>query len=254
MTDGYWEEQAVTNTENSYERTSDPIISQPDGQGSGTAEYVHMQLPSGESVRFKREWGGCRFTDRDIARLIAGMEIRINTRYARGVIGSLEWQTYNGRDYYGFSAWDARAYMRHNAPMPLEWNGYTFTAEDEDILRRGDKLLLVCKSKSSGNDYAVNVVLDLVATPNGDKRWGINPLFDEFNQPAASFTRRDAPFRPMFSTYRLSRAEIETVRSGGRIPYKGISKAGRPYTCMLSLEIDSSPGYPPRWRLVPHFG
>lgn len=253
MSDEYWLEQAVTHNENSYDQPAAQVATEPAGSYN-TAEYVHMQLPSGESVRFKRVWSEHRFTDREVARLMAGMEIRIDTSYARGVIGSLEWQTYNGREYYGFSAWDARAYMRHNAPMPLAWNGHTFTEEDGERLRRGDKLLLLCKSKASGHDYGVHVVLDLVDTSSGEQRWGIRPLFEEFDQPATAFTRETAPFKPVFGTYRLSPIEIERVRAGGAIPYEGVSRNGRPYTCRLLLELDSWQGQPPKWRLVPNFG
>uniref|UniRef100_UPI00403EE44F hypothetical protein n=1 Tax=unclassified Siminovitchia TaxID=2837530 RepID=UPI00403EE44F len=51
-------------------------------------EYVHMTLPNGEGVRFKCVWSGYRFSDDEVARLMAGYDIRIKTDHIDGIIGS----------------------------------------------------------------------------------------------------------------------------------------------------------------------
>lgn len=214
-------------------------------------EYVHMSLMNGEAVRFNRIWSGYRFTDEEIEMLMAGYDIRIKTDFTDGINGSLDWQEYNGSEFFGFAPWDAGSYERHEAPFPLQWNNYTFTEEEQAILRRGERLLLVCESKTSRVSYAVNISFDLIKE-NGPypSRWGIVPHFEEFNQPAHYFTRATCVFLPMFSGQTLSHVAIEQVRKGESIPFSGISRNGCPYRCRLTLELDEVHD---RWRLTPHF-
>lgn len=217
---------------------------------SSSSEYVNMQLPDGESVRFKRTWGKYRFTDDEVEMLKAGMEIRINTPTTKGIIGSLDWQEYNGYEYYGFAPWDAEAYSLENAPFPVQWNNHMFTDEEEQILRSGKKLLLVRPSNRTGSLYPVNVSFGLIKGDNGNSRWGIIPHFEEFNQPAMNFTRETCVFMPMFGGKLLSHADIMALREGRSIRFEGTSKNGRNYTCLLSLILDHNQN---RWRLEPRF-
>lgn len=215
------------------------------------AEYVHMSLMNGEAVRFNRIWSGYRFTDEEVARLMAGYDIRIKTAFTDGINGSLDWQEYNGYEFFGFAPWDAGVYEREDAPFPIQWNGHTFTEEEQAILRRGDRLLLVCESKTSRASYAVNISFDYIQE-NGPHpaRWGIVPHFEEFDRPADHFTHEMCVFLPMFSGQLLTHSEIEQVRKGKSVPFSGLSRNGRPYRCRLTLELDEVNN---RWRLTPHF-
>lgn len=215
------------------------------------AEYVHMSLMNGEAVRFNRIWSGYRFTDEEMAKLMVGYDIRIKTDFTDGINGSLDWQEYNGHEFFGFAPWDAGSYERHEAPFPLQWNDHTFTEEEQAILRRGERLLLVCESKNSRASYAVNISFDFIQE-NGPypARWGIVPHFEEFDQPAGHFTRESCVFLPMFSGQTLSHSEIKQVRKGKSVPFSGLSRNGCPYRCRLTLELDEVHN---RWRLTPHF-
>lgn len=213
------------------------------------AEYVNMALPDGEAVRFKRVWSDYRFTDREVEMLMLGMEIRIKTAYTDGINGSLDWQEYNGYEYFGFAPWDAEAYSIHDAPFPIQWNSHVFTSEEQAVLRKGEKLLLVCTSNRTGSSYAVNVSYGLI-TGDTLNRWGIIPHFEEFERPACDFTRESCLFMPMFGGTVFSQREIQNVRQGGSIYFEGISKKGRDYTCRLTLELDKERN---RWRLEPDF-
>lgn len=215
------------------------------------AEYVHMTLMNGEAVRFNRIWSGYRFTDEEMAMLMAGYDIRIKTDFTDGINGSLDWQEYNGHEFFGFAPWDAGVYERGDAPFPLQWNGHTFTEEEQSILRRGERMLLVCESKASRATYAVNISFDYIPE-NGphQARWGIVPHFEEFGQPADHFTRETCVFLPMFSGEMLTHSEIEQVRKGKSVQFSGLSRNGRPYRCRLTLELDEVND---RWRLTPHF-
>lgn len=214
-------------------------------------EYVHMQLWNGESVKFKRVWGNHRFTDEELQYLMAGMEVRINTPTTRGIIGSLDWQEYKGRDYFGFAPWDAEAYHIGNAPFPVQWNGHEFTEEEERILRSGEKLLLVTTSARTGSMYALHISFDLIKDNQGGLRWGIVPHFEEFNIPADQFTRETCVFMPMFDGVMLSQEEIRAVRAGKPVHFEGVSRRnGKKYRCMLSLVLDKQRN---RWCLKPQF-
>lgn len=224
----------------------------PPSDGSDVPEYVHAQLPDGEPVRFKRTFAGHRFTDAEVAWLLAGADIVITTSYAKGVIGSLEWQTYNGYEYYGFAPWDAEAYTATDAPFPHEWNGCTFDAHDEAVLRSGARLLVVATGRT-GQPYGVNVTFEVVASPTGETRWAIVPHFDEFDQPPEAFTRETAPFLPVFSGRRFTTEEVERLRRGAGIPFTGVSRStGRRYTCRVYLRLERRHGVL-KWALVPVF-
>lgn len=215
------------------------------------AEYVHMSLPNGEAVRFKRVWSGHRFTDEEVELLIAGYDIRIKTLYTDGVTGSLDWQEYNGQEYFGFAPWDAVAHKREDAPFPIQWNDHVFKEEEQAILRRGKKLLVLCESHRNLAPYAVHVSFGFIPEDGPyPARWGIIPHFEEFNQPAHAFTRKTCVFLPMFSGKTLSLSEIERVRQGKSVPFEGVSRYGRSYQCGLTLELDHEHN---RWRLTPDF-
>lgn len=250
MSADYWN-QWLDVEEDTRVSAGGAVIDEPLRSGEATAEYVHMQLPSGESVRFKRVWFGYRFSDRDVAKLMAGMEIRIDTELTRGIIGSLEWLRFKQQDYFGFSPWSAEAYTRERAPFPVMWNGYRFTDEEEAMLRVGKRVLVTSRSKRSGSLYATHVTFEQCRNKNGDLRWGIEAHFEEFNQPPEHFTRETCPFKPVFANKTLTQAEIAHVRAGGRLLYDGISKAGRPYQCELTLGQDRQRGG--RWALLPKF-
>ncbi|MGX1195861.1 hypothetical protein [Metabacillus sp. SLBN-84] len=215
------------------------------------AEYVHMSLWNNEAARFNRIWSGYRFTDDEVALLMAGYEIRIKTAYTDGIVGSLEWQEYGGHEYFGFAPWDAASYEQKDAPFPLQWNGHVFTGEEQEMLRSGERLLLVCESNRSQAAYAVNVSFGFIPE-NGPypSRWGIIPHFEQFGEEAEQFTRTTCVFLPVFSGERLSHSEISRLRDGGSISFNGISRNGKPYRCELSLELDRASG---RWRLTPDF-
>lgn len=208
-------------------------------------EYVKMQLPNGDNVRFKRNWGGHRFTDKEVEKLIAGMEIRIDTPSSKGVIGFLDWQEYKGYDYFGFAPWDAEEYSLDNAPFPVSWNNYEFTEEDEKILRSGDKLLILATSNRTGSEYALHVSFDII-----DNRWGIVPHFEEFNMSGSDFSREDCLFTPMFGGKKFTQEEIKDLREGESIYFEGVSREGRDYKCLLSLQLDEKQD---RWKLIPKF-
>lgn len=212
-------------------------------------EYVNTELPDGESVRFKRVWGGYRFTDADVDALLNAEDIVINTEKTKGVRGGLDWMTYNGHEYYGFAPWAAEAYTRDIAPIPTQWNSHVFTDEEIAGFRRGESVIVISTSSRTGSDYAVKTTFDLIQ--DGDNsRWGIIPHFDDFNRKADDFTREDCTFMPMFGGEVIPHDAVMALRQGKAVKFKGLSKKGNRYTCWLELRIDHKMR---RWRIIPEF-
>lgn len=70
------------------------------------AEYVIGNW-NGKEVRFKRVWGGYRFTEEEIDTLLNGQEIRfrhtMNGNKEQDIVGKLKELEYKGTKYIGFS-------------------------------------------------------------------------------------------------------------------------------------------------------
>ncbi|MFB8191368.1 DNA topoisomerase [Microbacterium sp. NPDC055988] len=97
----------------------------------------------GCEVSFAREWGGHRFTDDEVARLLAGETIEFNARSAQGttydVFGALAEQQHKGRTFVGFAK---QGFGRRDATgaalPPRQWCSHTFTAAELKQLMTGE--------------------------------------------------------------------------------------------------------------------
>lgn len=66
---------------------------------------------NGEQVRFNRKWSSHRFSDDEVADLLAGNEVEFDFQTAKGddyhVVGKLAQQEYDGHKFFGFKPdWD----------------------------------------------------------------------------------------------------------------------------------------------------
>lgn len=217
-------------------------------------EYVDVLQPDGEMTRFKRVWGGYRFTDDDVDALMQGEPVTINTDKMSGIRGDLDWLEYDGHEYYGFSPWAAEAYTMNTAPMPNQWNGHTFTADEQAGLRQGESVLVIAVSNRTGAEYAIRVTFGYIkgTEANTGSRWGIIPHFDDFDTPADNMTLDTCVFMPRFGGQRLEHKDIQRLRQGESIKFTGVSKAGRDYHCKLKLNLDTSRSRA-IWRIEPNF-
>ena len=61
---------------------------------------------NGEEITFAKEWSGHKFTDDELAKLLAGEEVSFAAKSKRGkdytAVGKLAKQTYKGSTFYGF--------------------------------------------------------------------------------------------------------------------------------------------------------
>lgn len=213
--------------------------------------------PTGQTVRFNVEWSQHRFTDDEIVALLNGDTITIDAISSGGkaysVEGKLGEGMFEGKPFWGFMPMFKKAddYTIMTAPFPTSWSGYTFNKNDEDRLRAGEKIKIKAISKA-GKPYDVEVTFG-TDTYKGVKSWKIIPHFQKKTSNAESQTRATANFKTEFSGYQLTDQEIKDVRAGGKIMVNPTSaKTGKPYTCMLSLELKEFKGNK-FWGLEPHF-
>ncbi len=220
-----------------------------------------IYIPLDKEVTFNREWNGYRFSDQEIRQLLTGNTITISGKHpASGTpfttSGKLGEGSYKGNKFWGFQREEksSNEYTAKNAPFPMSWSGYTFKQVDEQVLRSGGKLTIQAIG-SNKKPYSVDVTFEL-DTYKGKTSWRIKPHFKSSSASTKSteeYTRTDAPFRPEFSGYKLTPQDILDVRAGGKILAMPISsKTGKPYTCTLSLELESYQNRK-RWVLKPHF-
>lgn len=96
--------------DSAYERHvdtwGDNLDFEEDSNPVHTAEYVIGNW-NGKQIRFKRVWGGYRFTEEEIDTLLNGQEIRfrhtMNGNKEQDIVGKLEELEYKGTKYIGFS-------------------------------------------------------------------------------------------------------------------------------------------------------
>jgi len=76
-----------------------------ESSGGSSSEYCEGTWKR-KKIRFKRSWGGYRFTDKDCETLLAGGEISFPAKGKSGndftAVGKLEEQEFNGRKFIGF--------------------------------------------------------------------------------------------------------------------------------------------------------
>ena len=101
---------------------------------------------NGQSVKFKREWSGHKFTDDECERLCNGEVIEIEAVSSKTgntfkCKGKLEEQTYNGRDFVGFKAdFSGGSGGGNSNKVPDEWCQHKFTDAEKDILQAGGSI------------------------------------------------------------------------------------------------------------------
>lgn len=130
---------------------------------------------NGKEINFSRVWGGHRFTDEEVEKLLAGETIEIHGLKAKsgnlyGVKGKLSEQEYSGKKYIGFE--NLGFAPRKN--VPNTWSGYTFSDEEKNRLLNGETIEIEgAVSKKTGNSFSCKLVFE--DDGNGGKN--LKPIF-----------------------------------------------------------------------------
>lgn len=97
---------------------------------------------NGQTVKFKKEWSGHKFTDDECAKLCNGEEIEIEAVSAKTgksfkCKGKLEEQEYNGRTFVGFKSTGFVNSAGQAGGVPDEWCKHKFTDDEKSLLESG---------------------------------------------------------------------------------------------------------------------
>jgi DNA topoisomerase-3 len=155
---------------------------------------------NGKEVRFKRTFSGHRFTDDEVARLLAGEEIVVTdfvsakTGNQFAAAGSLADQVYKGKAYVGFKISEFRnadgskqaprdpndyatgTWKRKKVTFKRDWCGHHFTDDEVAKLLAGETVHITgCVSKA-GKQFDCDGKL-AEKTWNGRKTIGFEPDF-----------------------------------------------------------------------------
>ena len=113
-----------------------------------------VYVPTAMQVRFNREWGGHRFTDEEVQRLLNGEKIEFDTVSKAGkpytARGQLAENEYNGSTFWGFT-------LDGNS-VPNEWCGHVFTEEEKKALMDGGTVYVQdAVSKKTGKMFSTTL-------------------------------------------------------------------------------------------------
>lgn len=125
-------------------------------------------------VTFSREWGGHRFTDDQVRRLLAGEEIEFQARSQDGkvydVYGSLGDQEHKGRAYVGFVKQGfGRRGADGEAMPPRQWCSHTFTEAEVQRLAAGGTVEAADFVSKKGKRFRCRVSFKETAPGEGKK-------------------------------------------------------------------------------------
>lgn len=117
---------------------------------------------NGTDVTFTRTFGGHRFTDDEVAALLAGDAITFQATAKSGnpytAAGLLAKQTYNGHHYVGFKL-DFDLVDDSKRPVPDAWCGHSFTADEKATLESGGRVHVDdAVSKKTGKTFSCDVL------------------------------------------------------------------------------------------------
>lgn len=196
---------------------------------------------TGQTVKFSREWGGHRFTDDEVTRLLAGETIDFSATSSNGkaydVFGELAVQTFKGRKFVGFTKLGfGRRDASGQALPPSQWCKHTFTPDELAKLIAGDSVEASDFVGKSGNAFQCRVWFREEKKGEGKK---IVPDFDAaLDSPPVSWCK-----------HRFTAAERDALAAGKSIDVKGlVSSGGKKFNATLSWREEGG-----KKKIVPAF-
>ncbi len=128
----------------------------------------------GQEIKFAREWGGHRFTDDEVTKLLNNEIISFTAKSKAGkdytATGKLEIQTYKNKKYVGFKV----DFSNNAKDVPDEWCSHIFLPEEKEALRNGQVIYINDFVSKKGNSFACEVKFG----KNEKGYMGIIPLFN----------------------------------------------------------------------------
>lgn len=197
---------------------------------------------TGKPVTFAREWGGHRFSDDEVARLLVGETIEFAATSQNGktyeVFGELAEGSYKGKRFIGFQKLGfGRRDASGNILPPKEWCQHVFTQDEVDVLMAGEGVEASDFISKKGNRFQCKVFFKEEKKGEGKK---IVPDFE-----AALETPPKSWCGVTFTDDQLA-----ALAAGKAISGKGFtSKKGKKFDAQLEWKEEGG-----RKKLVPSFG
>ena len=172
---------------------------------------------NGKDVTFNRAFSGHRFTDDEVAALLAGdaitfQAVSTKTGAPYTAAGILAKQTYNGRSYVGFKL-DFDLVDDSKRPVPDLWCGHTFTVDEKAALESGGRIHIDGAVSKAGKVFSCDVLF---------KDGRIEPQFESASDgvPAS------------WCGHTFTPQERRDLEAGRDIHIDGaVSKAGKVFSC-----------------------
>lgn len=170
-----------------------------------------FSMKANTEVTFNRVHAGHRFSDNEIAQLLAGEVITFVGKNSQGesyeVKGSLDYFTFKGNQYFGFVP-QRKSTKEHK--VPDEWHDYVFSMEEKTKLLNGETIEIFATIGKKSNQK-VNVRYG-ENSYKGNTYFGIIPIFNH----------KDLP--DQWSGHVFTSEEKETLLNGGKLVVHAMSK------------------------------
>lgn len=145
-------------------------------------KFEGQYAPTGEHVKFNREWGGVRFSDEQCQALLAGEDITFTAVSKAGkdyqVYGKLEHQQREIEEegetktirWFGLRnrSFDPKVDADGKELPPESFAGHTFTESEKQMLADGEKLFIEDFVSKKGKNFAATV--SFAQEPGGDRK------------------------------------------------------------------------------------
>ncbi|WP_181273534.1 DNA topoisomerase [Brevibacterium oceani] len=197
---------------------------------------------TGAAVKFSREWGGHRFSDDEVAKLLAGETIEFSATSRGGkhydVYGELGEGTFKGRKFVGFQKLGfGRRDASGNALPPKEWCQHVFTDAEIKTLMSGEAVEADDFVSKKGNTFGCKVHFKEDKAGEGKK---IVPDFD---------AGTDSPPKKWCGVT-FTDDELAALAAGNTIQGKGFtSKKGKTFDAQVTWKEEGG-----KKKIVPSFG
>jgi DNA topoisomerase-3 len=196
---------------------------------------------TGRTVSFARSWGGHRFSDQEVVRLLAGETVEFRATSQEGntydVFGQLTEQTFRGKRFVGFKKLGlGRRDASGAAQPPTEWCSHVFTPEEIQTLAAGGSVEASDFVSKQGNPFQCKVWFKEAKAGEGKK---IVPDFDtSLDSPPVSWCK-----------HTFTDAERAALASGTSIHVKGLTSArGKKFDADLTWKDEGG-----KKKIVPAF-
>lgn len=169
--------------------------------GSGVERFEGIFAPTGETVKFKRQWPGGekghRFSDEECDKLLTGEWVPVwDVEGSKGkkfsAMGKLEQQEFTTKDGEVRPFWGFKADFSKPMPgqgivheptgkevaLPKEWCKHEFTQEEKAKLAKGEIIHIDDAVSAKGNQFECDMTIG-ESTYNGQTKFGLKPLFDK---------------------------------------------------------------------------